>query len=79
MTRIPRFPCFVTFVAFAIAPVLAGAVPSELRVEGAWVRWLPNGLPAAGYLTLVNESDADLALTGARTFPHLLVERNRTG
>ena len=39
----------------------AGAV----RVEGAWIRVLPGDLPAAGYLTLRNTGDTEIALTGA--------------
>ena len=73
MIRIPRFPSFVTLVAITIAPVLAGAAPSGLKAEGAWVRWLPNGLPAAGYLELVNDSDADLSLTGASSPDYMMV------
>ncbi|KAG0297348.1 hypothetical protein BGZ98_000621, partial [Dissophora globulifera] len=29
----------------------------------AWVRWLPNALPAAGYITLQNAGDAPLDVT----------------
>ncbi len=28
----------------------------------AWIRWLPADIPAAGYMTLVNTSDADRLL-----------------
>ncbi|MEU4064350.1 copper chaperone PCu(A)C [Streptomyces wedmorensis] len=31
--------------------------------ETRWVRWLPNSLPAAGYLTLKNSSDEDIDVT----------------
>jgi copper(I)-binding protein len=43
---------------------LAGA-PDGVRVEHAWIRWLPANLPQAGYAMIVNDSDATLQLTGA--------------
>ena len=38
---------------------------SELEIRDAWIRWLPSGLPAAGYLTLINRSDGPMTLVGA--------------
>ncbi len=38
------------------------AGPNAISVKDAWVRWLPNGLPAAGYVTLVNASDKPVDL-----------------
>ncbi|RKT09250.1 hypothetical protein BX285_6328 [Streptomyces sp. 1114.5] len=34
-----------------------------VRDKSAWVRWLPNALPAAGYITLDNSSDQRLDIT----------------
>ncbi|MBV6701814.1 copper chaperone PCu(A)C [Kitasatospora aureofaciens] len=34
-----------------------------VREKSAWVRWLPNALPAAGYITLDNSSDQRLDIT----------------
>ena len=45
----------------ADAPSSSG--PSQLSIRDAWIRWLPAGLPAAGYMTLVNGSDRPLELT----------------
>src|ERR1700748_3204204 len=47
--------CGFTSAAFA-----AGA--NAISVKDAWVRWLPNNLPAAGYATLVNASDKPVDL-----------------
>ncbi|MFJ8623425.1 copper chaperone PCu(A)C [Kitasatospora sp. NPDC093550] len=33
------------------------------RRNSAWVRWLPNALPAAGYITLENSSDQRFDIT----------------
>lgn len=39
----------------------AGA--AAISATNAWVRWLPNKLPAAGYVTLTNASDKNIDLT----------------
>ncbi|NYH24175.1 copper chaperone PCu(A)C [Paraburkholderia bryophila] len=51
-------------LGFAFAPVAqaAGADARAISVKNAWVRWLPNNLPAAGYATLVNASDKPVDL-----------------
>jgi copper(I)-binding protein len=42
----------------------AQAAPAQaITAQRAWVRWLPNDLPAAGYVTLVNSSDKPVDLT----------------
>jgi len=52
--------------AVGAAPAATSAAPAAtLQARDAWVRWLPAGLPAAGYLTLVNPTDADRYLTAA--------------
>jgi periplasmic copper chaperone A len=57
-------------VATATSPPPAASVPATttvppLRVDEAWVRWLPAGVPLAGYLTVTNLGDAPLTLIGA--------------
>lgn len=54
------------------------AKPSALRVREPWVRWLPAGLPAAGYLTLVNPSKTDRVLTGASSPDYASVELHQS-
>lgn len=51
-----------------LCPTLANSPPAPkpaIRVLAAWIRWLPAGLPAAGYLTLTNTGDKPLALEAA--------------
>jgi copper(I)-binding protein len=51
-----------------LASTAAGAAPSapaNIRVEHAWIRWLPANLPAAGYATIINDVDGMQRLTGA--------------
>jgi periplasmic copper chaperone A len=36
-----------------------------VQIKSAWIRWLPGGVPLAGYATLANLSDQPLALTSA--------------
>ncbi|CAB3643119.1 copper chaperone PCu(A)C [Paraburkholderia rhynchosiae] len=47
-------------LAFASSAQAAGA--QTITAKNAWVRWLPNNLPAAGYVTLVNASDKPVDL-----------------
>jgi hypothetical protein len=48
------------------APGLADSTDAaKVTVLAAWVRWLPAGLPAAGYLTLKNTGDTPVSLQRA--------------
>jgi copper(I)-binding protein len=50
---------------FAVgAPAQAAGNAQVIAVKNAWVRWLPNNLPAAGYVTLTNPSDKPIDLIG---------------
>ncbi len=42
----------------------AGEAPS-LDVKDAWIRWLPAGLPGAGYMTVTNPGSVERVLVGA--------------
>lgn len=55
----------------------AGAKP-PIQVLAAWIRWLPAGLPAAGYLTLVNTGDKPLRLVAASSPAYRDVSLHRT-
>ncbi|HLN48892.1 MAG TPA: copper chaperone PCu(A)C [Steroidobacteraceae bacterium] len=51
-------------VALAGLPAIR-ATPAEaptIRVEDAWIRWLPAGVPAGGYATLTNTGEKSLRL-----------------
>jgi copper(I)-binding protein len=36
-----------------------------MQIKTAWIRWLPGGVPLAGYATLANVSDQPVVLTSA--------------
>jgi len=42
----------------------AGARAAAIGIHDAWIRWLPAGIPAGGYLTLRNDGDRAAVLTG---------------
>ncbi len=44
---------------------IAGPVSSDVQVKDAWIRWLPAGIPAGGYMTLVNTGSVTYTLVGA--------------
>lgn len=63
---------------------IANAAPplaSTLRIDHAWVRWLPAGLPAAGYVVIHNEGKAPQRLASidspdyARVMLHRSVQK----
>lgn len=54
----------LAFGAPAAGLFAAPAARDGIAVRDPWVRWLPAGLPAAGYLTLVNATGSDRFLTG---------------
>ena len=49
-------------LAFACAPALAAPT---LSATDAWIRWLPAGLPAGGYVVLHNDGAKAAELVGA--------------
>ncbi|MEW9580899.1 copper chaperone PCu(A)C [Paraburkholderia sp. DGU8] len=49
-------------LSFSFAGAAHAAGPNAISVKNAWVRWLPNNLPAAGYATLANASDRPVDL-----------------
>ncbi len=53
-------------------------VASAIRVEQAWIRWLPAGLPAGGYVTLTNRSDHAIVLVGAASPDYRQVQLHRS-
>ncbi|HET7561155.1 MAG TPA: copper chaperone PCu(A)C [Rhodanobacteraceae bacterium] len=60
-------------LAVTTTAVAATPAPAGVRVEHAWIRWLPANLPAAGYATIVNDGDATLRLTGATSADYQMV------
>ena len=45
------------------APARAATQAQAAQIKAAWVRWLPGGVPLAGYATLANVSDLPIVLT----------------
>jgi len=62
-----KFPALIGAAMLALCATAFAAAPASLsvRVEHAWIRWLPAKLPAAGYAVIRNEGDDTLRLTGA--------------
>jgi copper(I)-binding protein len=66
---------------FVLLTGTSGALSAaELEVNEARLRLLPGDLPAAGYFTLVNTSEADITLTGANSpaFGNVMMHRTVT-
>lgn len=65
-------------LALASAAV-AAAPPPGVRVEHAWIRWLPAGLPSAGYATITNDGDGAVSVTGASSpdYGHVMLHQSR--
>lgn len=61
------------------ASLAATAAAPSVRVEHAWIRWLPASLPMAGYATLVNVGDGMQRLTGAGSpdYRRVMLHRSR--
>jgi len=65
-----------TIPALAATPPLAAG--PELKIQDAWIRWLPADLPAAGYLTLINTGAKPLNLIAAASPAYAQVSLHRT-
>src|SRR5208283_2002292 len=66
----------LVWLALAAAPAWAAA--ADLKIEEAWIRWLPANLPAAGYLRITNVGDAPATLVGASSpaYAHVSLHRS---
>lgn len=64
LIKIKTFAALSCTVALSVGFVQAAqaADAHAISAKDAWVRWLPNNLPAAGYVTLVNASDKPVDL-----------------
>lgn len=76
MTLLRATAC--ALLAFSVAAIAATPAAPNVRVERAWIRWLPANLPAAGYAVIVNDGDADVRLTGARSNDYGMVMLHRS-
>ncbi|WP_310630043.1 copper chaperone PCu(A)C [Paraburkholderia sp.] len=64
-----------SFAAFTPA---AHAADAAISAQNAWVRWLPNDLPAAGYVTLKNDGDKPLDLVDVSSDDYGMVMLHQT-
>lgn len=55
-------------LGLAPVPALAGQA-KDVTVQQAWMRYLLPGIPAGGYMVLVNNTNYPATLTGARAAP----------
>ena len=53
---------------------------AQVHADKAWIRVLPAGLPAGGYVTLHNTGDSAVALTGASSprYTHVMLHQSTT-
>lgn len=71
MTNMNRMRAPGFWVLFAVllwgwmTPCAATGSTGAVDAVGAWVRWMPAGLPEAGYLVLENTTGDEIVLTGA--------------
>lgn len=69
--------CLLTALAGA-AIAAPPASPAGVRIEHAWIRWLPANLPAGGYAEIVNGSNATVRITGASSSAYGMVMLHRS-
>lgn len=66
----------------ALSPALPAAAASPagaaVRVTHAWIRWLPGGVPLAGYAVLENPSEGAVVLTHASSPAFGEIDLHRT-
>lgn len=72
--RLVRPWCWIVLLLIVTSGALSA---TELQFNEARIRLLPGDLPAAGYFTLANTSEADIILTGAESadFGKVLMHR----
>src|ERR1700728_2968397 len=51
--------------AWTTAASSQATAAQTVQIKTAWIRWLPGGVPLAGYATLANVSDQPVVLTSA--------------
>ncbi|HEY7929566.1 MAG TPA: copper chaperone PCu(A)C [Steroidobacteraceae bacterium] len=83
VTLLAALPACSTAASLAIAATTTAHaadahVEQGVRVEQAWIRWLPANLPAGGYLTLNNGSARTVTLVAVRSPAYASVALHRT-
>jgi copper(I)-binding protein len=62
--------------ATTAAPATTDAL--RIRVDHAWIRWLPAGLPAGGYMSLTNMGDTAVNLVAASSSAYVEMSIHRS-
>ena len=77
---IVRHLATVALASLALAGICRAASSSAAPIEvaAAWIRWLPAGVPAAGYATLINTRDKAMYLISAASPNYEEVSLHRT-
>jgi copper(I)-binding protein len=65
-------------IASCIALFSMSAFAGNLALSNAWIRYLPAGVPAAGYFTLSNHGDHPVTLKGVRSAAFSMVMLHRS-
>jgi periplasmic copper chaperone A len=80
-----RSAAFMTFMGLVLSVGLltsngarSAPPPIDIEVKDAWIRWLPADLPAAGYMTLINEGSEAQVLIGAASADYAQVSFHQT-
>lgn len=79
--RIVVAACSLTVLALApVRGAEADAPVPTVTASDAWARWLPAGLPAAGYLTLYNAGSKEIGLTDVDcpAYGHVMLHESYT-
>lgn len=71
---------FALLASLSLAPGVRASAADHVRATHAWIRVLPGALPAGAYVTLENDGDRPVALTGAssKTYAQVMLHRSST-
>jgi periplasmic copper chaperone A len=75
-----RAPGFLAifFALLWLGPAHPASAAEGISVSDAWIRYLPAGLPAAGYFTLRNDTAGPITLEGAESGAFARIVMHRT-
>ncbi len=71
---------FALLAGLSLATAAHAAAADHVRATHAWIRVLPGALPAGAYVTLENDGDQPVALTGAssKAYTHVMLHHSST-
>jgi len=73
-------PAFALFAALSFTAGAYASAADQVHATHAWIRVLPGTLPAGAYVTLENDGDQSVALTGAssKAYAQVMLHRSST-